>query len=110
MSDYSPLQMADLLPLPPAPASPYWPWLLAPAVLLLAGIGLWWWRRHRDPYRRIAAALRRGTLAPRAAAHALAALDITAAQRSRLDRLRFTRQAPSVQQLAQLLRELRDGR
>lgn len=111
MSDSTSIKMAELLPLPPPAAEPLWPWLLAGCVVLLLALGLWTWRRARDPYRRLASGLSRGRLDARQAAHALAALGgLSPEQQQQLERLRFARQAPQAQQLQQLLQDLRDGR
>ena len=100
-------RMADILPLLPAAEGPDWilPLILAIAVILL--FALWAVARTRNPYRRLYRQLRRGDIAPRAAAHRLAHL-----QRDNqrlldsLKPLRFRPQPPTQDELAPLLQRL----
>lgn len=110
MSGQSPLQMVDLLPLAQPEAPSPWLWGAVLASVLLVILTLWWWRRTRDPLRRLLTGLKNDSLSPRDVAHQLAKLSLlTQAQQAQLDRLRFSRQAPDRQQIEQFLRSVRDA-
>lgn len=110
MSGPTPLQMADLLPLPPPQAPSPWLWGAGLALVLLVFLALWWWRRTRDPLRRLLISLKNDSLSARDVAHQLAKLStLTQAQQAQIDQLRFARQAPDRQQIEQLLQSVHDA-
>jgi len=110
MSGQSPLQMADLLPLAPPQTPSPWLWVVGLALVLLVLLTLWWWRRTRDPLRRLLISLKNDSLSAREVAHQLAKLsNLSQAQQAQLDQLRFARHAPDRQQIEQLLRSVRDA-
>lgn len=102
----------DILPpLPPSTGESWIDWPLLAVAITALGFGLWY-RHYRigRPLRRLRRALRRRRLAPRQAAHALAALlrdsdgpNPGTELLGELDGLRFRRQAPSTDRLLSLI-------
>lgn len=103
------VRMADiLLPQPVQQGAAWGAWSIA--ALLLALLLVLWWRRWRQPLRRLYRALKRGRVSPRAAADRLAGLiPDDAALRGELDRLRFQRQSPDATTVERLIRQVSDG-
>ncbi len=102
-------RMADILPLPPAPA-PHWQTLALFILAVAALLALWVWRHQRNPYRRLYRALRQDRITAREAAHRLARLRAQdPSLRARLDTLRFRARPPERQALERLLRSLLGG-
>lgn len=94
--------MIDILPMPQETAGePLW--ALAAAVFALVWLVYRQWRRHHNPRRQLVSALINGHLDPRSVAHEISRLLPT--RDSKLDQLRFQREAPDKEALLRYLRD-----
>lgn len=105
-TDATPLQMADLLPLPAAEPTYLWVWVGVTLLMFLLIAVMWLRKRMQSSSKKILKQLQAQQLSPRDALHALAASHPKTPLSAQIDTLRFARPAPSIESAESMIREV----